>query len=295
MRAASAELIAFLASRQPFWSADLYTISLRSGSTLRLTGADRSVSFGLTTWLAASETNFALTRKSWQIQNTMDVPQLTIDLISSGTDFSGGSNVKLAIHNGLFDGAWCQMDRAFMPIVGGQFGDTALGTVPIFAGPVGETKITGLGATVTVRGANIRHQQYMPRNRFLAACIHALYDAGCGVSRSAHTFSGVVSGASSIAIGWASDPTSGHWADLPGGIMTVTSGVGVGQTRSVQFSSSSGISFVYPFYEVPAPGDTFDVTYGCDKNKATCSGRFGNLQNYRGFPYVPPAEMAVTV
>lgn len=295
MRTASAELLGLLASRLPFWSADLFTFSLRSGDTLRLTGADRSIRFGTTTWLAASTANFALTRKGWAVQNTMDVPQLTIDLISSGTDFSGGSNVKLAIHNGLLDGAWCQMDRAFMPIIGGQFGDTTLGTVAMFAGPVGEVKITGIGATIAVRGANIKHQQYMPRNRILASCIHALYDAGCGVSRPAHTFSGAVSGASAIAIGWVSDPTSGNWANLPGGIMTVTSGVGAGQTRSIQASSTVGISFVYPFYEVPVAGDTFVCTYGCDKTMVTCSGRFSNLQNYRGFPYVPPAEMAATV
>jgi hypothetical protein len=49
---------------------------------------------------------------------------------------------------------------------------------------------------------------------------------------------------------------------------------------------------LYPLLVVPAPGDTFTVTFGCDKTMATCN-LFSNIQNFRGFPYVPPAETAV--
>lgn len=290
MRSTSVALQAFIASRQPFHQADLFTFSLRSGTTLRLTGADLPVTCGAT-WLPASGFNFALTRKSWRVQNTMDVPEMEIRLTSSGTDYAGGENVKLAIHNGLFDGAWIELDRIFMPAATG-WGDTSLGIVPVFAGPCGKVQVDGLGATITVHGANIRHQQYMPRNRFLTSCIHALYDAGCGASRSAHSFAGTVASASVAGIAWAADPTGGLWANLPNGILTVTSGAGEGQTRTVGSSSATGVGLIYPFYQLPGAGDAFTVTFGCDKTLATCTGRFANQQNYRGFPYVPPAETA---
>ena len=36
-----------------------------------------------------------------------------------------------------------------------------------------------------------------------------------------------------------------------------------------------------------APGDTFDVTAGCDKTASTCASRFGNIEQFRGFPHLP--------
>ena len=38
---------------------------------------------------------------------------------------------------------------------------------------------------------------------------------------------------------------------------------------------------------VIAPGDTFAVYPGCDKRLETCIGRFNNVINFRGEPYVP--------
>jgi uncharacterized phage protein (TIGR02218 family) len=226
----------------------------------------------------------------------MDVPEMEIELISTGTDFTTGdgpANIKLLLHNGLFDGAYVTMFRAFMPVIGGNFANTSLGIVPIFAGPVGQIEITGIGAKIKVKGANIRHQQYMPRNRFLSNCVHALYDAGCTVVKASYTFSGTVASASSTGISWTSDPTSGNYGNLVNGYCTMTSGVAEGTVRTVGGSSSSGISFLYAMYETPAAGDTFTVVYGCDKTTSTCTNRFSNIQNYMGFPFTPPADLAL--
>ena len=35
------------------------------------------------------------------------------------------------------------------------------------------------------------------------------------------------------------------------------------------------------------PGQTFTVTAGCDKTVATCSAKFSNAINFRGFPHMP--------
>jgi hypothetical protein len=226
----------------------------------------------------------------------MDVPEMEIELNSSGTDYTGGVNIKLLLHNGFFDGAWLEMDRAFMP-ASGTYGTTSLGTVPIFAGPVGQIQITSIGAKITVRGANVKHQQYMPRNRFLTSCIHALYDTGCTVSKSSYTFTGTVSTANKIQLNWVSDPTSGNYNYLAYGAVTMTSGAATGITRTISQVGASGIAYPYPMYEVPAAGDTFSVVYGCNKTlsngpNANC-GTFSNSQHFRAFPYVPPAETGV--
>ncbi len=48
-----------------------------------------------------------------------------------------------------------------------------------------------------------------------------------------------------------------------------------------------------PLQSAPSAGDTFTVYYGCDHTPGTCQSKFNNLANFRGFPYVPPPQMAV--
>ena len=49
---------------------------------------------------------------------------------------------------------------------------------------------------------------------------------------------------------------------------------------------------MYPLPFAPSAGDAFTVYAGCDHTQATCQGRFNNVAENRGFPYVPPPQMA---
>ena len=40
-------------------------------------------------------------------------------------------------------------------------------------------------------------------------------------------------------------------------------------------------------------GDAFFATAGCDKQFATCSAKFGNGVNFRGFPHMPGEEIVL--
>jgi uncharacterized phage protein (TIGR02218 family) len=226
----------------------------------------------------------------------MDVPSMEIELISNGTDFTDGQNIKLLIHNGYLDGAWIYLSRAFMPVINGEFGNTSLGTVPLFAGPVGQVEITGIGAKITVRGANVRHQQYMPRNRFLLQCIHAFCDAGCKLNASTYTYSGTVTSANTVVVNWATDPTGGNYSYLLSGYITMTSGAANGSQRTIGAVNSASVALTYPFYLAPSAGDTFTVTNGCNKTQGSTPGAncttYGNTQNFRAFLFVPPADQA---
>jgi hypothetical protein len=44
---------------------------------------------------------------------------------------------------------------------------------------------------------------------------------------------------------------------------------------------------------MPVAGDNFVVYKGCDKTMTICQNRFSNLANFRGFPFVPPPELAM--
>ena len=83
--------------------------------------------------------------------------------------------------------------------------------------------------------------------------------------------------------------------------MSFTSGTSEGISRTIPagLADDTGFALIYPLYETPAVGDTFAVTYGCQRNRGSTGCLFfgpspdGNLQHYRGFPYIPPAEFGV--
>jgi hypothetical protein len=41
-------------------------------------------------------------------------------------------------------------------------------------------------------------------------------------------------------------------------------------------------------------GDAFTVTAGCDKTFTTCRDRFGNADNFRGFPHIPGNDFVLS-
>ncbi|MDB5533971.1 MAG: orfg13 [Hyphomicrobiales bacterium] len=43
-----------------------------------------------------------------------------------------------------------------------------------------------------------------------------------------------------------------------------------------------------------APGDAFTIRAGCDKRFATCRDRFGNADNFRGFPQIPGNDFVMS-
>jgi len=296
MRAANATLQAFLASRQPYIVADLFKFTLNNGTIYTWTSYDEDLLVGGFTYSALGP---LIDRTKFGVKNTIEVPEMEIKIFSSGADLPDGSNLKLLVHNGLFDYSSILLSRLFMATPG----DTTLGAVDIFSGNAASVDIDALSITVTVKGANVMLEQYMPRNRFTLGCTHALFDGNCapnpgasggGPSRAANTNSnsvGAGSTRSAINFGAAAPPTPGN---LALGYITFTSGTSAGIKRTISGASSAGVTLSYPLYETPAEGDTFTVTYGCDHTRgANGCAFFNNLVHFRGFPWVPPATYAL--
>ena len=51
-----------------------------------------------------------------------------------------------------------------------------------------------------------------------------------------------------------------------------------------------GIRIALP--AAPSAGDTFTCYPGCDRALLTCTNKFGNQVNFRGYPYIPSPESA---
>ena len=58
-----------------------------------------------------------------------------------------------------------------------------------------------------------------------------------------------------------------------------------GARHMIISDTGSGVELLYPV--AIEPGTEVLLTVGCDHSTATCAGRFGNLDNYGGFPAIP--------
>jgi uncharacterized phage protein (TIGR02218 family) len=78
------------------------------------------------------------------------------------------------------------------------------------------------------------------------------------------------------------------------GRLTWTGGANVGLESEVLLHSDTNL--IDLFLETVFPievGDTFEVSPGCDLSSATCSSKFNNLPNHRGFPLIPGSDRAL--
>ena len=165
-----------------------------------------------------------------------------------------------------------------------------VGGVRLFQGRVSTVDSVGrTQATLTVASDLVVLDYDMPKNLFSPTCLHVLYDAGCGVIRGTYSVNGTAeSGSTSNAIN-TFVAAAGHAQ----GSLVWTSGANANVRATVK-SVNVGVSLalIYPLPFAPTVGDAFTVAFGCDHTQATCQGKFNNLANFRGFPYVPPPQLA---
>jgi uncharacterized phage protein (TIGR02218 family) len=287
---------AFLASRAPCWIGELFNITLASGAFYKWTSFDRTLKQAGGTWLSARDGAPLITRNRFGVKNTVEVPELELRL-GCGDNLALYGNLKQQIHNGLFDGATVEMDRVFMPTPG----DTQFGWVVLFAGRLSGVVVDSEGITITSKGHNVLMNQQAPRNLYQTNCLHTFCDAGCTLSETNYTFTGRTCspGSSANGIVW-TVPAGFTASQFTLGNVTMTSGAANGQIRTVKLAAGVSMVFTYPLYNAPASGDTFSILMGCDRQLASCQTRkqangtaIDNSQHYRGFPFVPPAELAV--
>jgi hypothetical protein len=281
-------MIAYLLSKEPYYMADLFTIQMPMyGQSLYVTSFDTNISYGGTTWYAQGP---LLTRSAWAVKNTLEVSTLDMTIMSTGEDYSPG-NIKTMIHNGLLDNSSIKLQRAVMPTPG----DTSLGLVDIWEGIGGKISGGSRGVTVTWSSRNVKMLQQMPKNRYEINCIWPLYSVGCTRLASAFTWRATVDHTTTDGhIYWTSDPTGGLASHFANGFATFDTGPATGQRKSIQWGDGGGVMLISALYVFPSPGDTFMVTFGCDKTTGSNGcGFFSNLSNFRGFPYIPPVTFAI--
>lgn len=259
-----------------------WAITRRDGLTLGFTDHDRNLFFegisfepdsGFTR--SALETSTGLAADTHTVSGALQSPRITEEDIRKG--IYDGAEVALYLVN------W-QDVLVRLLLSRGQIGEIRR------QGAAFEAEITGLADQLGVTFGRT----------YIHSCACRLGDDKCGIDLSAPENRGTgtlvsagapqrltVSGLESFEDAW-----------FAGGLLTWTSGANSGVQSPVKAQASDGAETVVELWRAPpltgAEGDAFEISAGCDKTRATCHERFGNLLNFRGFPHIPGDDFAAS-
>jgi len=246
-----------------------WKLTRRDGATLGFTDHDEPVTFAAQTYAAV--TGFTAS----EVQSTLGlaVDNLTV---TGALDSAALNESDLAA--GLYDDAAIEIWRV-------NWRDTSQ-RILMRKGNLGEVRRGKTGFAAEVRG--LAHRLNQPKGRVFAyACDADLGDARCTKNIADFTATGTVAtaannrrltvtGLDAYAPGW-----------FTGGKLTFTTGANAARAMEIKRHTAAVLELWHAMSEPIAPGDTFTVTAGCDKQFATCKSKFANGINFRGFPYMP--------
>lgn len=303
-----------------FLMADLYTFIGPDNTTIlgRYAVSDIDLTVAGNTFTSMGP---RITRNSCKWVAGAEVTELNLTIACMPTDMVGSLTFIQASVNGVFDGARCKHERVFMP----TWGDTSAGTIVMNVYKVADLRIDGLSVVMLCRNLLETLNIMLPKNTYQPSCIHSLYDAGCTMGPASYAVSssiisdpglnvntvvfnaawqgprpqmparigGLPRTVGTITAGGVVAPVADYYAL---GKIVFTSGQNNGAVRSVKSSVQSGgtnkvtASLTFPLRYTPAIGDAFTIYTGCDKAQPTCSSKFNNLTNFKGFPFIPVPE-----
>ncbi len=267
----------------PLAFAECFTFTLSGGTVLTWTNVDLPVTYN---GVVFSATGPLVHGFKYKANVGLEVDKQQISIAARQTDLIAGAPALYAIRSGAFDGATVQRDRVFLNAIGG----TTIGGVMMFHGRVSTVDSVGrTSAQITVASDLVILDYDMPRNVYSATCVHTLYDSGCGIVRGTYSASGTAGVGSTTVLITTAVAAAGHTQ----GSLVFTSGLNANCKATVKsVVAGASLSLMYALPSPPTTGDAFTVAFGCDHTRGTCQAKFSNLANFRGFPFVPPPQIA---
>jgi len=221
--------------------------------------------------------------------------------IRAGSDLSVDSQDAVGVltsstitETDILDGRW---DNASVEIWRVNWQDTSQ-RVMMRRGAIGQVRRGRLHFVAEMRALAHVLGQTVGRT-FQASCDAALGDIRCGVNLSDPAFKGTGTVASVVADrGFTtSDLTTFVTGWFALGVITWTSGANAGRSGEVLSHAQTGAIATVTLLEQPVrpilATDAFTITAGCDKTFATCTAKFTNATNFRGFPHIPGQDTII--
>lgn len=282
MKALSPELGAHLASGQTTlcWC---WRVARRDGIVMGFTDHDRTLTFDGTTYEAAS---------GFTASDIKDSLGLAVDNLEVSGALSSATLTDGDLSAGRYDDARVEIHRV-------NWSDTSQ-RVLMRSGSIGEVRRSGTSFAAELRG--LAHYLQQPKGRLLQlTCDADLGDARCKVDLSSPAYRGTgsiiaASSARRFTVSGLESFASGFFSR---GLFTFASGASEGLKIEVKshakLASSDAIELWTDAEGVPAVGDLFVITAGCDKRVETCKARFANVVNFRGFASMPGNKLLTQV
>ena len=134
-------------------------------------------------------------------------------------------------------------------------------------------------ARIRCESAQVSLKRIGLRRLYSRKCSHVLYSSACG--------------ASPISVSAGVINSAGRNVEFDGGVPGSVSGglaggwlqTSEGARHMIVGDFGSGVELLHPV--AIEPGTEVQLTVGCDHSTSTCASRFGNLDNYGGFPAIP--------
>lgn len=289
-----------LLSTANFMIGDLFRFDLVTGLSDFFTALDIPVTWGGNVYKANSLRIWGLKFKQ---AIGLDVDEQEVKIAYYPGETLCGADFVVSAITGLLDGAYLTRSRAFWaPSTGNpSFDYTAspLGIVQLSYGRISEISQAGRTQfTMKVKSPLVLLDIELPRNYYQPSCTHTLFDVGCTLSKAAFGVNGVVDvGTTRTGFPWQGGVPIVTGADgiayYASGRLLFTSGVFSGEQFFLEGNDAANLYPAYPFSQAPGIGDTFTAYPGCSKSPGTCTTKFSNFVNFRGFPRVPPVNVAL--
>jgi uncharacterized phage protein (TIGR02218 family) len=257
-----------------------WRLTLKSGETIGFTDHDLAISFDGTVFEAAAGFTGS------EIESSLG---FSVDNLEAKGALTSTQLDEQRLRAGDFDNAGVELWRV-------NWSDPSQ-RVLMRKGFLGEVTTGGGGFEAEVRG--LAHVLGQSKGRvYQFGCDAELGDARCGISLGAAGYSDAgtvasISGAELIlnGISFADD-----WATR--GTVLFTSGQGAGKSLAVKrhrvIDGQTRVSLWAEPRFVVAVGDAVTLRTGCDKQFATCRGKFANAANFRGFPHMPGTDFVLS-
>jgi uncharacterized phage protein (TIGR02218 family) len=278
----------------------------------------RNVPEGLAEHLAMGATTLCrcwrITRRDSVVQGFTDHDE---DLVFDGTTFRAGTGFEgteiearlgFAVTGTELQGALSSETLSEDDLAAGRYDDAKIelflvdwsnteNRLLLRTGNLGEVRRENSAFSAEVRGIASRLDEEKGRI-FAASCDADLGDARCKIDLDDPAFRGegailALEGASIFSASGLDDFADGWFAQ---GRLEWTSGANTGlaiEIKEHRKDSDAHLSLWQTMPEPLAAGDTFIVTAGCDKRFETCTAKFSNALNFRGFPHLPGNDFVV--
>ncbi len=284
MKSITTQLQTFLNSAIEFAVCDLLTITLNNSTVVHATNADIDIMWNSILY-SSSAIKFGRSKSSSATGGK--TAELELDIYADDSSLLNGIPILQAIRAQAFDGAQIRIDTLFL-----SDWKTPQGIVNNFLGMASDIEAGRTSAKITAKSYLHLLDVQMPRNFYQPGCSHALYDAGCTLLIANYTIACIaLAGSGNLTLNAAALTQANGW--FTRGFVTFTSGQNNGLRYTVANYVTGTLTLTRPLRFPVAAGDTFNVCAGCDHQQSTCTSKFNNLLNFKGYPYVPQPETAI--